>query len=285
LTGKIMKNTRSNTTPPWYLVNDTDGTELVLMPGGWFRMGAVDKDTMAGYREKPGHLHYLAPFYMGITCVTVKQFAKFVAETGYTGGRYPGTDDDWSERWGYWQNDAPDHPVRYVNWEDATAYCEWAGLYLPTGTRVGVLRPGLRRPGLVPGGTTLKAAAGSAGSIRKVPPAARCRCMTIRKAQVPWAPSSSLAISGNGVRTGLTAMPTNVMLMVIFHCRRPGGSFCGAGPGAPANRSISAPATGATTTRATGSASAGFGQPRPLFLPAFKPGSVSVREWCGFRLK
>ncbi len=126
-----MKKRQSRTMPPWYLVNEIDGTELVLMPGGWFRMGAVAKDTMAGYREKPGHLHYVAPFYMGITCVTVRQFAKFVEETRYDGGRYTGTGDDWVERWGYWQNDAPDHPVRYVNWEDATAYCEWVGLHLP----------------------------------------------------------------------------------------------------------------------------------------------------------
>ena len=129
-----MENTQSNTTttPPLYLVNETDGMELVLMPGGWFRMGAMEKDTGAGYREKPGHLHYVAPFYMGITCVTVQQFKRFVVETRYKGGQYTGTDDDWNERWGYWQQDDPDHPVRYVNWEDAVAYCEWAGLHLPT---------------------------------------------------------------------------------------------------------------------------------------------------------
>ncbi len=72
---------------PWYLVNKTDGSELVLMPGGWFRMGAVAKDEEAEDCENPGHLHYVAPFYMGITCVTVAQFRRFVRESAYGAGK------------------------------------------------------------------------------------------------------------------------------------------------------------------------------------------------------
>ncbi len=104
---------------PWYLVNKTDGSELVLMPGGWFRMGAVAKDEEAEDCENPGHLHYVAPFYMGITCVTVAQFRRFVRESAYGAGKG-------------WKKDPDGYPVRDVNWYDAAAYCRWAGLRLPT---------------------------------------------------------------------------------------------------------------------------------------------------------
>ncbi|MGD9159419.1 MAG: SUMF1/EgtB/PvdO family nonheme iron enzyme [Desulfobacteraceae bacterium] len=104
----------------WYYINPKDGTEMVLVPGGWFRMGSDDTDPDADDNEKPGHLHWLDPFYISITCVTVKQFKCFVEKTGYKGGGYPGNKDH------------SDHPVRHVNWHDAKAYCEWAGLRLLT---------------------------------------------------------------------------------------------------------------------------------------------------------
>lgn len=104
---------------PWYFENPKDGTEMVLIPGGWFYMGAVANDTRAFDWEKPGHLHYLSPFYMAIFCVTVKQFGNFVEDTGYDAGKD-------------WQKDPAGYPVRFVNWEDAGAYCQWADLRLPT---------------------------------------------------------------------------------------------------------------------------------------------------------
>ena len=104
---------------PWYYINPKDGTEMVLVPGGWFRMGADDTDPDAEDNEKPRHLHWLDPFYISITCVTVKQFKRFVEETGYRGGAYP---DD---------REQSDYPVRQINWHDAKAYCKWAGSRLP----------------------------------------------------------------------------------------------------------------------------------------------------------
>lgn len=104
---------------PWYFINPMDGMEMVLVPGGWFHMGAVEKDTNAFEWEMPGHLHYVDPFYMGIFCVTVDQFRRFVQNTAHDAGEN-------------WEKDPDGHPVRFVSWEDATAYCQWAGLRLPT---------------------------------------------------------------------------------------------------------------------------------------------------------
>ena len=103
---------------PWYYLNPKDGSEMVLVPGGWFWMGARDDDSMADDDEKPRHLHYTAPFYIGLTCVTVGQFKRFVRDTAHDAG----TD---------WREDPDEHPVRNVNWDDARAYVDWAGLRLP----------------------------------------------------------------------------------------------------------------------------------------------------------
>ncbi len=103
---------------PWYYLNPKDGSEMVLVPGGWFWMGARDDDTKASDDEKPRHLHYTAPFYIGLTCVTVGQFKRFVDDTAHDAG----TD---------WREDPDEHPVRFVNWHDARKYVEWAGLRLP----------------------------------------------------------------------------------------------------------------------------------------------------------
>jgi formylglycine-generating enzyme len=104
---------------PWYKVNPKDGSELVLVPGGWFWMGSGDEDPDAFGNEKPRHLHYVEPFYFGIVCVTVAQFKRFVRETSHSAGKD-------------WQRDPGEHPVQYVMWRDAAAYCQWAGLRLPT---------------------------------------------------------------------------------------------------------------------------------------------------------
>ncbi len=111
---------------PWYFINPKDGTEMVLSPGGWFWMGSDDTDSDADDNEKPRHLHWLDPFYISLTCVTVKQFNRFIEKTGYrAGGKY-------IQNRGEYYKDPSDHPIRDVTWYDAKAYCEWAGLRLPS---------------------------------------------------------------------------------------------------------------------------------------------------------
>jgi formylglycine-generating enzyme len=115
----MTMDTSPTHTASLYYVNPADSTEMVLIPGGWFQMGSGDEDPHAYSSEKPRHLHHVAPFYLGITCVTQAQFGRFVEDTGHDAG-------------GSWKNDPPAHPVRYVNWHDAKAYCAWADLRLPT---------------------------------------------------------------------------------------------------------------------------------------------------------
>ena len=123
---KILKRVSSKKE----LLNPKDSTKMVLVPEGEFWMGSGDDDGKALDDEKPRHLHHVKPYYIAITCVTVKQFKQFVKETGYSGGEYPCTGDD--ERWDKYKEDPDDHPVRYVNWYDAKTYAKWSGTRLPT---------------------------------------------------------------------------------------------------------------------------------------------------------
>jgi formylglycine-generating enzyme len=92
----------------WYIQNARDHTELVLIPGGILKSDSVQHDIS------------INSFYLSLTCVTVKQFRKFVASTNY-------------QHDGLWDEDPEDHPIRHVHLEDARAYANWAGLRLPTG--------------------------------------------------------------------------------------------------------------------------------------------------------
>src|SRR5262249_28553856 len=65
--------------------------------------------------------------------VTNSQFAKFLKETGYT----PPSDHLDPETFlSHWNGTLPkkleDHPAVWVSYLDALAYCDWAGLTLPT---------------------------------------------------------------------------------------------------------------------------------------------------------
>jgi serine/threonine-protein kinase len=79
--------------------------------------------------------------------ITIAQFEVFVQSVGYKtqaekqGYGYSWTGSGWNRtNYIFWQrptgyqstDDIENHPVAQVGWEDATAYCKWAGRRLPT---------------------------------------------------------------------------------------------------------------------------------------------------------
>ena len=110
------------TGPEKEIVWEKDGKEMVLIPAGSFEMG--DHFSEGEEDELPVHKVTLDAFYMDTHEVTVGQFKQFVNQTGYD------YDHMWDEVAKYSPGD--DYPMIYVNWNDATAYAEWAGKRLPT---------------------------------------------------------------------------------------------------------------------------------------------------------
>ncbi len=119
--------------------NQKDGSILIYIPPGEFTMGSNSGDS----NEKPVHKVYLDGYFIGKYEVTVTQFRKFVITTGYKtqaevgGGAWILIDNSWKKRaYANWRNpyfdQTDDNPVVCVSWNDAVAYCRWAGLRLPT---------------------------------------------------------------------------------------------------------------------------------------------------------
>ncbi len=105
-------------------VNPVDGSEMVWIPAGPFFVGPRQDKQIA----------QSAGFSLARHPVTNVQFAKFLAESGYT----PPPEHPDPERFlSHWQGgEVPEqlqtHPVVWVSYLDALAYCEWAGVTLPT---------------------------------------------------------------------------------------------------------------------------------------------------------
>ncbi|MBN3036396.1 MAG: SUMF1/EgtB/PvdO family nonheme iron enzyme [Bacteroidales bacterium] len=97
--------------------NPADGTELLWIPGGEFSMGSgLHEDEM------PVHRVRVEGFWLGKYEITNRQYSLFLSVTGHN--EPPFWDDPLLNR--------PDHPVTGIKWKDAAAYCEWAGVRMPT---------------------------------------------------------------------------------------------------------------------------------------------------------
>ncbi len=106
--------------------NKQDGSVLIYLPESKFLMGSDSWQE----NEQPSHMVQLGSHLIGKFPVTNEQYRRFCDVTGHRAPKPP--ESDWGYD-GYFDHHHFDHhPVVGVSWEDAVAYCAWAGLRLPT---------------------------------------------------------------------------------------------------------------------------------------------------------
>ena len=127
---------------PAVKINAKDGAEMVWVPGGTFTMGSP---AGVGYADEyPAHKVTLSGYWIYKYDVTVSQYRAFCAATGHKlpmwpfsdwqGGPYfPLIDEySWKGKNGWDDPALQQHPIVDVNWDDAIAYADWAGVKLPS---------------------------------------------------------------------------------------------------------------------------------------------------------
>ena len=141
------------------------GADFVIIEAGDFLMGSDGPEAIAGDGEGPVRRVHLATYAIAPAAVTNREFAEFVRATRYVteaereGFSFvfflqmpeasrraarrvasglpwwmPVENASWQRPEGSGSHiyERLDHPVVHVSWNDAMAYCAWAGVSLPT---------------------------------------------------------------------------------------------------------------------------------------------------------
>jgi sulfatase modifying factor 1 len=147
------------------LVSTTTNLRLLKISGGRVAIGQDDPEGFASDGEGPSRIVTLSPYRISATAINNAQFAQFVNATGYlteaerAGESFvfylqlPERDRThvrrvvrdlpwwlivpgacWRAPLGPGSNGQAlaDHPVVHVSWQDAVAFCQWAGVGLPS---------------------------------------------------------------------------------------------------------------------------------------------------------
>jgi formylglycine-generating enzyme required for sulfatase activity len=86
-------------------------------------MGSPESDPSSSGSERPQREVHVPVFQLAVTPVTNEQYGRFLAEN---------PDAPEPEFWADSRFNQPNQPVVGVSWEEASAFCTWAGLRLPT---------------------------------------------------------------------------------------------------------------------------------------------------------
>jgi eukaryotic-like serine/threonine-protein kinase len=110
-------------------VSPADGMVQVYVPAGNFILGSSKTDTARQINEKTQRTVYLDAYWIDQTDVTNAMYAQCVQ----AGQCQTPSKTSSQTRSTYYGDPQYDHyPVIFVSWDDAMAYCTWAGRRLPT---------------------------------------------------------------------------------------------------------------------------------------------------------
>ncbi len=109
-------------------INPVDNMKFVWIPPGKITVDEpVELGDSTAFRKKD--ITFSDGFWLGQTEVTVRQFSRFVKETGYaTDAEKEGDKFTWRNPG---INQSGNHPVIYISYSDVAAYTKWTGVEIP----------------------------------------------------------------------------------------------------------------------------------------------------------